>query len=204
MNDQTVVPVEAEDAAWAAINTPLDVDSLKQFCRDTERLFRINPLLIFNQWQAQGEHRYLFSGQNISQETPFDFEFELSVDELPDGFNIHYCNGIKNSTRIKIEAIPDGSRLTIIDSYEGLSEEEREARINEVDKSLVTWARYLQKFLLSWKKWSRFGLWRWYMHRIWQPMNPSGRRVTYMLLWITAFEIALITLGVGIYFLEYR
>jgi hypothetical protein len=34
-------------------------------------------------------------------------------------------------------------------------------------------------------------------------MKPAGRRITYMLLWITVVEFALIALGVGIYFVEY-
>lgn len=33
--------------------------------------------------------------------------------------------------------------------------------------------------------------------------EATGRRVTYMLLWITLIEVALITLGVGLYFSEF-
>ncbi len=203
MNDKTVTPVTTEDAAWASINTPLDVETLKSFCRDIERLFRINPMLEFKKWQSLDNERYFFSGHNISQEPGFEFEFELQVKEQPDGLRIDYSQGLKTSTTIKIEPAEQGSKLTITDCYDGIAEEERKSRINEVDKSLVTWAHYLQKFILSWQRWSRFGLWRWYMHRVWQPMKPSGRRITYMLLWITAFELALITLGVVIYYLEY-
>ena len=35
-------------------------------------------------------------------------------------------------------------------------------------------------------------------------MKPTARRITYILLWITVVEIALIALGVAIYFVEYR
>jgi hypothetical protein len=41
------------------------------------------------------------------------------------------------------------------------------------------------------------------MRRIWQPMKPSARRITYMLLWISLAEVALIALGVAIYFVEF-
>ncbi len=203
MNKQTATPVATEDSAWASINTPLDVEALKSLCRDIERLFRINPMLEFKTWQSLGNERYFFSGRNISQEPAFECEFELQVKELPDGLRIDYSQGLKTSTTIKIEPAEQGSKLTITDCYDGISEEERKSRIDEVDKSLVTWMHYLQKFILSWQRWSRFGLWRWYMRRVWQPMTPSGRRITYMLLWITAFEIALITLGVVVYYLEY-
>ena len=205
MNDQaiTATPVDTEDAAWASINTPLEVDALKSFCLDIERLFRINPMLEFEKWQPLGNGRYFFSGRNISQEPAFEFEFELQAKELPEGLQIDYSQGLKSSTTIKIEPAEQGSKLTIVDSYEGSSEEERESRMDEVDKSLITWAHYLQKFTLSWNRWSWFAPWRWYMHRVWQPMKPAGRRITYMLLWITAAEIALIALGVGIYWAEY-
>lgn len=208
MNDQSSVPVVAEqDAAWASIETPLDVDSLKSFCQDIERLFRINPMLIFYSWQADGDHHYRFSGQNISHEEPFDFDHTFSVTELPDGIEINYEQGVKSSTTIKVEPTEPGSqwksKLTITDSYAGMSEQEREQHLHTVDRSITVWAKYLLQYLLSWQRWSRFGLWRWYMKRVWLPMKPSGRRITYMLLWITVFEIALIMLGVAIYYIEY-
>ncbi|MDH5473585.1 MAG: hypothetical protein OEY61_12075 [Gammaproteobacteria bacterium] len=191
------------DAAWASINTPLTVETLKYFCRDIERLFRINPMLEFYNWKAHDPQHYFFSGRNISQENPFEFEFELTVTELPNGFKIDYDRGIKSSTEFIIEPAEQGSKLTITDRYEAMPEDERKQHIDKVDKSLVTWANYLQRFLITWQRWSGFGLWRWYMSHIWQPMKPAGRRITYMLLWITMVEIALIVLGVGIYFAEY-
>lgn len=202
MTDQSTV-VDAEDAAWASLNTPLSVEELKEFCQDIERLYRINPMLEFTKWESLEGNQFLISGKNISQETPFDFETELQVKVLPDGYQIDYSQGIKSSTVIKIEPAPQGSKLTIIDHYEGLSEEDRKLRMGEVDKSIVVWANYLQKFLMAWKKWSRVAPWRWYMRRVWQPMKPTARRITYMLLWISAVEIALIALGVAIYLSEY-
>jgi len=203
MNEQTIT-AEAEDAAWASLNTPLTVDGLMQFCQDIERLYRINPMLEFNKWQSLDKQRFLFSGKNISQEPPFDFETELQTSELPDGFQVNYSQGVKTSTTFKIEPAPQGSKLTIVDRYDGLSEEDRKARMNEVDKSIVVWANYLQKFLLTWHKWSRITPWRWYMRRVWQPMKPTARRITYMLLWISVVEVSLIALAAAIYFTEYR
>ena len=126
--------------------------------------------------------------------------FEQKADEII----LNYSNGIKKKTVLKIEPSEYGSKLTITDNYDGLSEEEHQLHMHEVDKSLINWADYLQRFLITWNKWSKFGLWRWYMKRIWQPMKPAGRRITYMLLWITLVEVALITLGVGVYLSEFR
>jgi len=195
--------INREDAAWASLNTPLSVNELMNFCRDIERMFRINPMLEFSSWKALNDKQYLFSGKNISQEEGFEFEYKLTVTEITGGLKIEYDKGLKSSTILKIESSPQGSKLTITDHYEGMSKEDREAHLSEVDKSLVIWANYLQQFLITWQRWSVFGLWRWYMKYIWQPMKPISRRITYMLLWITVVEVALIVLGVGIYFAEY-
>jgi len=203
MNEMVTPPV-AEDAAWASINTPLSVGELTEFCRDIERLFRINPMLEFQHFKALGQQRYAYAGRNISQETPFEFDYTFTVKVQPDGLQIDYDQGIKSRTVFQIEPASQGSKLTITDYYDHLPVDERKQHLTEVDKSLVIWANYLQRFLITWSRWSRFAAWRWYMRRVWQPMKPSSRRITYTLLWITAVEIALIALGVAIYFIEYR
>lgn len=199
MNEHT----GSEDVAWASANTPLTASALKAFCTDIERLFRINPMLEFRRWESRTGNRFFFAGRNISQEQPFDFEFELSTVGLDDGIRIDYDAGIKSSTTFTIEPTPQGSKFTITDRYERLPVDKRNEHLHEVDKSLVIWAQYLQQYLSNWQRWSRFGLWRWYMRRVWQPMTPAGRRITYILLWITVAEIALISLGAAIYFIEH-
>ena len=57
----------------------------------------------------------------------------------------------------------------------------------------------MQQYLVRWHRWSRIAPWRWYMQHIWLPMKPAARRITYMLLWITLAEIALILLIAIIY-----
>lgn len=202
MNEPSA-PVSTADAAWASIITPLRIEELKAFCEDIERLFRINPMLEFSQWENLADDQYRMAVKNISQATPFELETELRVENLDNDIVIHYSNGLKKKTVLKFEPCTEGSRLTIIDDYEGLSEAERQSRLHEVDKSLINWADYLQRFIILWKRWSRFGLWRWYMRRVWQPMKPTARRITYMLLWITVVEIALLALGVAVYYIEF-
>jgi len=202
--NEMVNPSAAEDAAWAAVNTPLSVDQLHEFCRDIERLLRINPMLEFSAFKSIDENRYAMSGRNISQEIPFEFDVTFSVRDLPDGIQIDYDNGIKSSTRLTIEGAPQGSKLTITDAYDRLPVEDRERHLQEVDRSLIRWAEYLQRFLMSWRRWHWFAPWRWYMRRVWQPMKPMARRITYILLWVSVVEVALIALGAAIWFVEYR
>ena len=196
-------PKTTDDAAWASIKTPLGLNELKIFCQDIERLFRINPMLEFQQWEKLTANHYRMKVKNISQDEHFELVTELKVENQPDNTTVYYSNGLKKKTEFKFETSDHGSRLTIIDDYTGLGEDERQNRLSEVDKSLINWADYLQRFIISWHRWSRFGLWRWYMRRVWQPMKPIGRRITYILLWITVVEVALLALGVAIYFVEY-
>lgn len=198
------------DAAWAVLHTPLSIIELKSFCRDIERLFRINPMLNFHKWQQLEENRYRFAGQNISQQPAFDFNLILTVRQLPEGLQIDYDHGLKSRTTLIIEPAADQSeqteyrsKLTIIDYYDGLPKNERAKHLHCVDKSISVWANDIQRYLYDWHRWSRFHLWRWYMQQVWQPMKPMGRRITTILLWVTLAELALISLGGAIYFLEY-
>ena len=195
----------AEDIAWASFLTPLSVQALIDFCqKDIERLLRINPFLEFKEWRDFGGERFHFIVRNFSQEVPFELDTELYSQVQPAGLKLKYKEGIKLTTTFLVESADEGSKFTITDSYNPkLSEEEKVARLGEVDKSLEVWARDLQQYLVRWKKWSRFAPWRWYMTKVWQPMRPTARRITYMLLWISLVEVALIFLGVGIYFTEF-
>ncbi len=218
MNDMTLAPAstladeknqaDENDAAWASINTPLHIDAMLVFIQDVERLIRINPMLEFKKWENLGASQYYMAGRNTSQETPFEFDTGITVRRISNGIELEYDRGIKASTLIEVEAIvcdnnKPGSKLTITDYYDRLSEDDRKEHLDEVDKSLVIWARDLQKYLINWHRWSKFKTWRWYMNRIWLPMKPTARRITYMMLWISVVEVALIALGAGIYFVEY-
>ena len=203
MNTQILPLTTEDDAAWASFKTPLSAAELRAFCDDVERLFRINPYLEFSQWHETGPQQYHFSGKNISQEPAFEFTLDLRMESLEDGIRVHYAQGLKSSTTFKIEPAPEGSQLTIIEDYSQLPEDERQARLHEVDRSLVKWSNDLQTFLIRWQRWSRIGLWRWYMRRVWQPLKPMARRIVYILLWITVVEIALILLGAAIFWSEH-
>lgn len=203
MNQNIAAPVAAEDAAWAAINTPLSVTELAQFCQDIERLFRINPMLEFKQWQSLANDHFQMAVKNISQEVPFEIELEAKVERNDNEITIHYQRGIKNKTIFRIEPSEYGSKLTIIEEYNPYNAEQSQTDLSQVDRSLTVWADYLQRFLVMWQRWSKYGWWRWYMRRIWQPMKPSARRIVYIFWWITVVEIALIMLGAAIYWAEY-
>lgn len=205
--NQTEQPQADVDAAWASINTPLPVEELLLFISDVPRLFRINPMLEFNTCKRLDENRYAIAGRNISQPTAFDFAFSVRAEPMQNGMTLYYEAGIKSHSVLNVEAATlengkTGSTLTITDYYQ-VENSGDPALLNQVDKSLVIWATELQRFIMLWQRWSKIWIWRWYMKKIWQPMRPSGRRITYMLLWISLVEIALIGLGGAIYLVEH-
>ncbi len=181
-NDCNVID---KDHAWAAVNTPLEIAALVEFCSDVERLIRINPMLEFKYLKRTGENKFDLKGRNISQDPAFEFEYSITIEPLQDGCRIVYSSGIKVCTLIKIESSSGGegeikSKITITDQYASMTDQQREQRLGEVDKSLITWLNDIQRYIITWQKWSKFRIFRWYMRRIWQPMKPSGRRITYL------------------------
>ncbi len=199
MSDLTP-PLPSEDMAWVRINTPLSTDNLRDFCRDLERLLRINPMLEFIEWRQIAPNRYYLKAKNLSNNQII--ATELNFEETQQGFKINYSDGIKSATIIRIESnLEDkgkGAILVLIDDYSRFSESERKQRLSEVDTSLEIWGKYLYSYLNNWQRWHWFPPYRWYMCHVWQPMKPSARRITYMLIIITLFELLAFLVLVGI------
>ena len=196
-----------EDAAWVRIPTGLARMDLIEFCRDAERLLRINSLYEFQEWRPAGQDRFFWRARNLANGCAI--ETALRVVTRPEGVRLIYESGLKTSTDFHVEAAGAGDQsassprsvLIVTDDYSGTAEDERRARGAEVDTSLTGWGRDLQRYLMHWRRWSALGPWRWYMRRIWQPMKPSARRVTFLLIVIAAIEIMLTILAaLGFYF----
>ena len=185
-----------EDAAWVRIATALSPATLATFCQDAERLLRINSMYEFQQWRSEGENRFFMQVRNLSN--GHNFATQIRVEPRSDGMRIAYANGLKTATAFSVEP-PSGEAghdeagavLIVTDDYSGAPEAERLARAEEIDKSLVQWGHDLHRYLRYWVRWSDFAPWRWYMRRVWQPMKPTARRITFILIAITVFEFAI-------------
>ncbi len=192
---------DGDDAAWVTIETPFDAAELRSFLDDVERLYRINSMLVFEDWRQTDETRYRLRAKNLSNGRLLDTE--LDVEATGDGIAVRYSSGLKTATRFRVEPQPDGSaKLIVTDDYSETSRDAREARIDEVDKSLVEWGRSLHRYLHQWKKWSRVPGWKFYMRRVWQPMRPMARRICFILIVVTAAEFVLFLLVFAIFWLE--
>ena len=194
-----------EDAAWVRIATGLSPAALTMFCQDVERLLRINSMYEFQEWRPEGENRFFMRARNLGNERTI--ATPIRVLRRPDGLRIVYEAGLKTATEFRVEPPPGteergttaGAVLIVTDDYSGMPEAERRARAEEIDQSLVAWGHDLHRYLRYWVRWSGFAPWRWYMRRVWQPMKPTARRITFILIAITVFEFLMGALAIAVF-----
>ena len=189
------------DAAWVIIDTPLSPARLTEFCRDLERLYRINPYLEFRYWQPRPEGGFEAAWRNHSNARDYNLRLTAPQGSLAT-FEVRYDRGLKQATRFEVLAAPGGgSRLKITDSYPapGTSGPPDTA---EVDRSLHAWGVALRDYLRREARWGRYILWRWYMRRVWVPMKPAARRITFIIALVALAEVVLFALVMAIYWIE--
>ena len=190
-----------EDAAWVSIDTPFNAIELRDFLDDVERLYRINSMLVFENWEKTSDREYRLKLKNLSNGKLL--ETALNVDSTDDGISVSYQQGLRSTSTFRVESKGDGkARLVVTDDYSGTPMSEREKRLDEVDKSLVNWGNDLYRYLRQWKRWSWVPGWQWYMRKVWQPMKPMGRRIAYILFVISAAEMILFLLVFTVFRLE--
>jgi len=177
----------ASDAAWVAVDTPLSAADLRAFCDDVERLLRINSMFEFLEWRPLGSGAYFMKVRNLSNGRTIETSFRVERGE--DRVRLTYDSGLKTATVLRVEPTGASARLIVTDDYSGTPEAERRARIDEIDRSLVHWGHDLHRYLRHWRRWSGWRPWRWYMRRVWQPMKPTARRITFIIIAITVFEL---------------
>jgi hypothetical protein len=193
----------AEDKAWATIQTTLRPATLRNFCRDLERLYRINPYLEFRAWKETAPGQVHTEYRNLSNQQDYSLDLTL-VPESENTFSVRYAQGVKSATLFEIRATDLGSSLTITDDYSRLSAEERAQHLDEVDKSLPAWCQAIFDYLRRQQRWGWIAPWRWYMRRVWVPMKPSARRIVWLLMLITVVEFLFFVFVALIWWLEHR
>ncbi len=186
------------DAAWVVLETPLDPERLAAFCGDLERLYRINPFLEFASWEQRAPDRFRAEFLNHSNRQHTVLE-GIVTRASGNALRVDYSAGPKKSTRFQIQPTPTGSRLMITDEYGPTGAGAQDA---EVDRSLHAWGVALKSYLERDRRWGRIPLFRWYMQRVWLPMKPTARRITFLILVIGLADLLLVALGLAIYWIE--
>lgn len=190
-----------EDRAWVSIPTPFGRDQLRRWLNRPEALFRINSLLEVSNWHQEAPERVHLQGRNLSNGKELDLTLDLTPSA--DGLRVSYGQGLKRATSFAVEPAEQGGfQLRITDDYSGWSETERQARLDEVDRSLPQWGQDLHGFFRAWNRWSRLPPWRWYTTRVWLRMKPSARRITRWVVWITVAELIAFLLVFAVFVIE--
>jgi len=197
-------PIDSTDAAWVSIPAKQSPAQLAKLCSDIEAIIRVNPYYVYNEkWSPVEDNCFRVNYNNLSNLQ--DVEQTLCVKQESEfRWVVSYDSGIKTRTVFEITrgASGDGSMLTITDDYQGLTDEAREARKDEVDKSLKAWGQGLYTYFKRWARLSWIPGWKWYTRRVWIPMKPSARRITYMLLMMEAAFIVLFAFSILILWIE--
>jgi hypothetical protein len=203
------------DSAWITIDTPLTASQLFEFAADAERLFRLNPYLEIQAWETDRNglveggcvrFKYLNEMNGVARELTF------TVSELKPGvgYTLNYSEGLKRATEVCVEPGDNGATLLIKDWYDAVPEnpaetlEVRETRLKEVDRSLAPWGVAIRKHILGMVRWGRLPLYRAWRERFWLGMPPRSRRISRLIVWITALEFVVFLLVFSIYWIEYR
>ncbi len=190
----------APDAAWVTLESAASAAEIADFCRDIERLYRVNPFLEFKSWQRLAADRFRADVLNHSNRQRGVLEGIIARSSEFE-FRIDYTSGIKKCTRFEVQPTDRGARLTITDEYHPAAGT-GSALEEQVDRSLHAWGVAIKACLERERRWGRYALYRWAIRRVWLPMSPAGRRITFLLLVIALADLALIALGFAIYWLE--
>lgn len=190
----------ADDAAWVTVRTRLGVDELLAFCRDVERLFRLNSQLKITSFDRSGSNTFRIEAKNLSNDRAL--ATTLIAETQANGLRVAYADGLKTATIFRIEPGAGGATLIVTDDYAGIPETERRARLDEVDRSLPHWGHDLHRFLNHWARWRWCAPWRWAMTSLWLKMSPSARRIAFLLIAITAAEFVAFLALVAVFWLE--
>lgn len=207
--------VSSQDAAWVNVDTPFTAALLFDFISDAERLFRLNPYLEVHAWQS-AQRRVAEGGRihlkYLNEMNGMARELDVTVSDFQAGvgYTLNYSEGLKRATEIKVEAKGQGAELLIKDWYHAVEDqpdetaEAKEARLAEADRSLTPWGVAIRQHLLSLKRWNWLPFYRPMRERFWFTMAPRNRRISRLIIWITALEFFAFLFVFLIYWIEYR
>ena len=188
------------DAAWVVLETSFGAAELAAFCRNLERLYHINPFLELASWRESPPDRLRAEVLNHSNQQREVLEGVLTrTSDL--GFRLDFASGLKRRTCFEIQPTAGGSSLTITDEYRAAAASAGPLEAG-VDRSLHAWGVAIKAYLERDRRWGWIPLYRPFVERVWLPMKPSARRITFLILAIGLADLLLIALGFAIYWLE--
>ena len=191
--DDSLPRSDLTDAAWVKIVTRLDAQALFDFCYKLERLYRLNPHLSIECWMMPTQNLIHAKWHNSSNLAEFTFDSDIEVTYQQNEIRLHYSSGIKKETSLIIEPLACGSCLTVIDDYSARADgNDGHSMPEQVDKSLPAWGSSLKSFLFHYNYLRKIPGIDLVIDRFWIHLSPMARRITYLLVAITIFELVLL------------
>ena len=110
----------------------------------------------------------------------------------------------KKETSLIIEPHEQGSSLTVIDDYSSRADRKDSSNLPEqVDRSLQAWGAALKSFLFHYNYLRKIPGIECVIDRFWIRLSPMARRITYLLVVITVFELVLLLVFTGVLLLKW-
>ena len=190
-----------EDRARAETEIPLAADAVFDFMADIERLLRLNPHLAIETWQRLPDGMRFTA---LNETTGRRIETAVRVETTPADRTIllSYAEGLKRATRLTVEESgADGCRLIVTEHYP-LIDDAHDARVAEVDRSLIPWVAAIRRHLLDHQRWAWLPGWRWWHESFLPGLVPRQRRIVRMIVWISVLEFIVFLFVAAIFFLE--
>ena len=178
-------PLE-EDVARAETALPLPPEAARDFLSGIERLFRLNPHLEIERWEALPNGFFLAA---LNETNGRRIETAAHVEIGRDEIAVRYASGLKRSTELRVGPAEGGARLVVTERYPRIEDSE-DPRVAEVDRSLVPWVAAIRRHLIARARWGWIPGWRGWNERFMPSMAPRQRRIVRLLVWITALEFA--------------
>lgn len=192
-------PAGDGDAAWAAVDLAVAPAAVAALLVDPVLLLRLNPCFEFERIERLADGSLSFAARNESNGCRVETNARVLRDPGGADITLLYANGIKRSTRMCVDAGPEGSRLSITESYLTPDPPDAARQLAEVDRSLVPWTAALRRHIQREARYGWIPGYRWCSNRLWPSMTPGQRRVTWLIIWTTAVEFAVFLAVLAVY-----
>lgn len=184
-----MTPEDAANSAWVEAEIPLPPAELLAFCRDLERLWRLNPQLTLDAWQTMSDG---FALRAADETDGRRIDVVGRYEDMPGGFRVTYEGGLKRATEFAISPRGDGSLLRVVERYWPVPE-----AAAAVDHSLVPWVAAVRRHVVARSRWQRVPGWRLWSERFMLSMPPRQRRIVRMIVWLTLIEFVVFVFAVA-------
>ena len=98
------------NAAWVKIHTPLKSQELFSFCKNIEKLFRLNPFLKIDLWERKNQSGFNVSWQNHSNEEMFKVDTSIQVENKSNQIQVKYELDTKQTTTFIVNSLDNHER----------------------------------------------------------------------------------------------